>query len=124
MKQTLPLIAAITVVLSSGVAQGIWAHRWIPSRGIEVAVSRLDNVPKVIGDWEGEDEELDGRQVEVGEIAGHISRRYRNRLDGSVVTLLLMCGRPGPIAVHSPEICYAGSGYELEEAPLKYHVEG
>ena len=28
------------------------------------------------------------------------------------MTVLLVCGRPGPISVHTPETCYGGVGYK------------
>src|SRR5205814_1464998 len=41
-----------------------------------------------------------------------------NRRTGSVVSLLVACGRPGPVAVHTPEICFPGAGYQpTGEAP-------
>ena len=38
-------------------------------------------------------------------------RRYEAP-DGSAVTMMIVCGLPGPTSVHTPEICYAGAGYE------------
>jgi hypothetical protein len=63
------------------------------------------------GDHGAQDPGTDRRQQEVGEIAGYLPRRYENRRDGSAVSLLLVCGRPGPISNHIPEICYAGAGW-------------
>src|SRR5262249_40391692 len=43
---------------------------------------------------------------------------------GSSVTVLLVCGRPGPISVHTPDVCYDGAGYEAlgEPADLRLTV--
>ena len=46
-------------------------------------------------------------------LEGFISRGYKNDATGKSVSLLLMCGRPGPVSVHTPEICYPGAGFEL-----------
>ena len=119
MTRTLPLLAAIAVVVSSTVAQGLWAHRWTASQALEAAVAPLDRVALNLGDWEGQDQELDRRQLEAGEIAGHLMRRYKNRRDGSMVSILLVCGRAGPICVHTPDICYEGTGYELAADPAR-----
>jgi hypothetical protein len=27
--------------------------------------------------------------------------------------IALLCGRPGPISIHTPDICYGGSGFEM-----------
>jgi hypothetical protein len=122
MPRNLPLLAAIAVVVSSGAYQGVWSHRWTASREIAAAVARLDRVPREFGDWVGVDAKIDERELELAEIAGHVSRRYRRR-DGAAATILLVCGRTGPISVHSPDICYAGAGFELEAAPAKYDAE-
>jgi hypothetical protein len=49
----------------------------------------------------------------VAEVVGHLARNYTNRVTGQKVSVLLLCGRPGPMSVHTPEVCYQGSGYEI-----------
>src|SRR5439155_15150223 len=34
--------------------------------------------------------------------------------------ILLVCGRPGPVSVHTPDVCYEGVGYEMAAAPVRY----
>jgi hypothetical protein len=119
MRRTLPILVAIAVVLSFGVAQGLWSHRWIASRDLEDAVARLGRVPAEASEWEGQDEVFDPRQLEQAEISGHVLRRYQNRQDGSVVSILLVCGRTGPIAVHPPDVCYQAAGNELVGEPTR-----
>jgi hypothetical protein len=34
-----------------------------------------------------------------------------------MLTVLLVCGDPGPIAAHTPEICFAGAGYRSRGEP-------
>lgn len=106
-----PLVAA-TIILASGLAQGVWTGRWSNSRELETSSSRLERLPMVIGDWVGRASSLDKRTLEAGEISGYVARQYKNRRDGRVVTILLVCGLPGPISVHTPEVCYAGNGFE------------
>ena len=57
----------------------------------------------------------------VGKIDGSLLRRYVNP-DGAALTLLIVCGRPGPISVHTPDICYAGAGYLLKEEASRFTV--
>jgi hypothetical protein len=123
MPRVFPLLTAILLVAATGVVHGLRTNRWSVSRELESAVARLDRVPTVIGDWEGKPSELDRRQLEAAGIAGHLVRRYVNRQNGEAVTLLIVCGRPGPIAVHTPDVCYSGIGFELREAVTKVTVE-
>src|SRR5262249_10183186 len=64
--------------------------------------------------------ELGEREVAIGELEGYLSRRYVHRRTGVAVSALLVCGRPGPISVHTPEVCYAGAGYAQVGAPRAY----
>jgi hypothetical protein len=123
MARSFPLVAAIVLVISAGVAQGLWSHRWTASREIAAAVAHLDGVPMNFGEWEGQNEELDRAQLEMAEISGYLMRRYKNRRDGSALSILLVCGRTGPISVHSPDICYAGAGFQLEGDAVRHTVK-
>jgi hypothetical protein len=46
-------------------------------------------------------------------------RRYTNARTGDVVSVLLVCGRPGPMAAHTPDVCYGGAGYEMVGQPVR-----
>lgn len=120
MKRVLPIAAGLAVIVSAGIAQGVWTNRWSRSRDLDQAIARLDRVAARVGGWEGHDLELDAGELEAAGIEGHVARRYVSRSDGSAVTVLLVAGRPGPISVHTPEICYAGAGYKPEAAPARY----
>jgi hypothetical protein len=58
-------------------------------------------------------EEMAGARV-----AGYCARRYENRRKRQSVTVLLVCGRAGPVAVHNPEVCYPDAGYQLIDRPV------
>jgi hypothetical protein len=111
---------AYAFIVLPGIVHGLWTARWQSPPALANAVARLQLVPQQIGDWVGQDEELDQRQIATAGIDGYVMRRYTNRQTGAVVSMLLVCGRPGPIAVHSPDVCFAGAGFELLAAPVKY----
>ena len=113
MPRFLPYLVAIVVVLSSGLVTGMHSNRWHDSTALDSAAQRLERVPMVVGDWVGEAGELPQRIIEQSEVSGYILRRYKNRRTGVIVSVFLGCGRPGPVGVHSPEVCYTGGGYEL-----------
>jgi hypothetical protein len=120
MLRMLSLGAAVALVIVPGLIHGTWTGRWRSSRELKQAVARLDRVPQVIGEWKGKALELDRREVEHADLAGYVTRRYENRRTGSVVVLALMCGRPGPVSVHTPDVCYRGAGYELAASPIRF----
>ena len=47
-------------------------------------------------------------EAAAAELEGWLARRYLHRRTGVVVHVLLLCGRPGPLSVHTPEVCYYG----------------
>jgi hypothetical protein len=117
------LSAAALVLVGSAVAHGLRTNRWGPPRDLQAASDRLAKIPTVIGDWESTPEEIDPRQLEVAEATGHLSRRYVNRYTGDEVHVLILCGRPGPVALHPPTLCYRNSGYTLLNDVQPYPVE-
>lgn len=113
MKRHLPLLIGIAIIISAGFVHGRWTNRWRNSDELEQAIARLDRIPLAIGDWQGQPLELDREQLEQGEIDGYLARRYVDRKTGQAISILLVCGLPGPIAEHTPDVCYGGSGYDL-----------
>lgn len=113
MLRHLPLALAIGLVLGTGAVRGLWTNRWSASQDVHRAVARLALVPNKVGPWEGIDQPFDLKEVRAAGIEGAASRRYTNAETGQVVDLLIVCGTPGPIAVHTPDVCYGGSGYAV-----------
>jgi hypothetical protein len=119
MARVLPLLTVVAAVAFSGVVQGVWTNRWGQARAVEAA-AKLEGVPMTLGDWDGQRRELSAREVAVAEINGYLLRRYVNRRTGDVVSLLIVCGPPGPVSVHTPEVCYRGAGYAQVGAAFRY----
>jgi hypothetical protein len=115
--------AAAAVLIASAVAHGVLSNRWGPPKDLRVACDRLSTVPEVIGDWESRPMEVDPRQLEVAEAVGHLGRLYVNRRTGDEVSVLILCGRPGPIALHPPTVCYRGAGYSVVSPPEDFAVD-
>jgi hypothetical protein len=120
MKRTFAVTLVLAAVVSSGVAQGVWTHRWANSAALEQATARMADLPLNVGEWEGQEDSLGERQLRLADVSGHVFRRYVNRRTGDIVFVLLLCGRPGPVAVHTPEVCYGGMGYQPVGARAKH----
>jgi hypothetical protein len=108
------IVGGLGLLLVTGYLHGRWTGRWHFSNDVQDAVARLDAVPQSIGDWEGEDGELDERVREVSGAHGFLLRRYTNVR--AKITVLVVCGHPGPVAVHSPEVCYQSAGATVSPA--------
>jgi hypothetical protein len=120
MSRLLPLGLVLLVVTASGAAHGLWSGRWNVLDGSAQAAARLGHVPMTVGDWDGRAGAFDERQMKMAQLSGAHLCEYVNRRTGSVVSSLLVCGRPGPVSVHPPELCYTGIGYELIGAPSRF----
>ena len=56
-----------------------------------------------------------------GRIAGMIQRRYVNRTNGDTVVIAIVCGKPGPVSIHTPDVCYGASGYNVGQRIRQTH---
>jgi hypothetical protein len=89
------------------------------SGDVRAAAARLDAVPAAFGDWTSAEQPMDEKVMKVAEAAGSVSRAYTNRKTGAQVGVLLLCGPTGPIGAHTPDVCYAGNGFEMSGGPQK-----
>ncbi len=121
-KRVLPVVLAAMVLLAQGYVYGLWTNRWQGTGdALKAASERLEQIPMVLGDWQGtQATALGERERQQAGFAGYISRSYKNIRTGASVSILLACGRPGPISVHTPDICYRGAGYQPTNAIAKH----
>jgi hypothetical protein len=121
MLRSLPWVIAFVLVIGAGVVQGLHTDRWVVSQELTDAAMKLDDIPDEIGTWKqaGKDQEMEPSQKELAEIVNYKMRTYRDSVSRSTVNVLIMCGRPGPIAVHTPDVCFLGDGYEMSEMPKR-----
>jgi hypothetical protein len=97
--------------------------RWGGSDGLAIANSRLSEVPRHLGDWQSDqDFQIPERELKSSGITAYVSRLYVNQQSGQQVNLLLVCGVPGRIAVHTPDICLQGGGYEMLAEPKRDRI--
>jgi hypothetical protein len=103
---------ASTALIACGLVHGFWTDRWTAPVETTQAAERLNEIPLEIGDWDGEVIDVKPNEAGVG-VAGFIKRRYVHRKTGTVVSLMLVCGRPGPVSIHTPEACYGARGFQV-----------
>lgn len=107
-----PILVCLTVIATLGVVHGVYTDRWGPSGQLEEALAGLSRVPMKFGDWIGEDVAYESEALTRAGIKGGIFRRFTNIHTRESVSLLIVCGRGGPISVHTPDICYSAAGYQ------------
>jgi Protein of unknown function (DUF3485) len=119
-----PLIAAFTVLLVSGLVHGFWTQRWHTAEALDSAVARLYAVPLKAGSWHADNIEVDPEPYKQARAVGYWMRRYTKEGSTEAISVILMCGRAGHMAVHTPDICYRGAGYEMVSEPAKFRLPG
>ena len=124
MLRIVSLLCAVVLLAASGVSHRLWSGAWNVSGEPGISAARLEAVPSSLGDWEGADMEVDSRQLARAEAAGYLARRYVQRRTGAELSLFIICGRPGPVSVHTPDICYGGLGFRVEGTESRYQFEG
>jgi hypothetical protein len=113
----LGLAAVVALTLLGGALEGRIRNRWGPSDTMRAAAQRLEEVPRRFGGpqndrWQLQSSEaMNEDTIEMLECTGYFVRTYANRRTGDVVSLFVTVGPAGPIAVHTPEICYSSSNY-------------
>jgi len=114
------LFAAVTILLTTGFIHGLWTDRWAFSDEPEASAAKLSRVPSTIGDWTSEPLEIGSRELEKSAIVDYVGRLFVNSRTKNRVQVFLVCGRPGPISVHTPDVCFEGAGYHMTARPEKF----
>jgi len=105
-------LTALVAVLVCGTVHGLWNNRWGSSRELAASAAKLARVPLSLEDWEGRDVQVERRPGT--EMAGELHRRYVHRRTSQVVSIFIVCDRPGPVSIHTPDVCYEAAGYEVQ----------
>src|SRR5436305_193873 len=107
MKHAFVLIAASVLFIGTvamGFVQGSLNQRWGPSNATKLAKQELNRpLPERVGSWRlQQSEPLSPDVIALLQCDGYISRIYENDQTGDVVTVVVLLGPAGPIAVHTP----------------------
>jgi hypothetical protein len=125
MKQILIPAVALAMIIVGGYQHRVQSElEDRKAQQIEEAAKNLPHaVPLKIGDWLGEDQPIDDREMRAAEIVGCISRTFTHQLTGEVRQMILVCGSPGPISVHTPDVCFQSQGYVMISEPKRLELE-
>jgi hypothetical protein len=113
--------AAAAALIGTGLVHGFWTNRWVEDRAALTAAERLQNVPMTVGDWHATAIEV----TPAPGVAGAMQRAYTNKRLGVTVNVVLVNGQPGPVATHTPEVCYGAAGYSVgQREAIRLDTEG
>ena len=127
MKQNIAFAVAALLIVGAGWREWTWtgfSGGVSESQEEQKFAERLENVPLVIGDWDGTDlPKMDPRERVTAGISGEFSRNYHNRRTGDTVSVFIVSGNHRNIAQHTPDQCYVAAGFNMVSEPTSYPVE-
>jgi len=115
---------AVALLATSGVARG-----WQSSRVDQILRDgrkppfALKDIPKELGPWKGEDQEVDEQIIRITGSTDSIFRSYQNQNTGQRVNILVLFGPSVAMYGHIPEVCYPATGYAPVRAARSHDVQ-
>lgn len=80
-------------------------------------------IPRTVGDWEGEDRPVDAKVLETAGADGYIDRVYTNTKTGEQVSIWLIVGHFRHVSRHTPNVCYRVAGFEQLGDAVPYRID-
>jgi hypothetical protein len=106
------VFAGLLTVLG-GILRGQLSGRWGVAQDAMVANSVIESLPKEFAEWKlVEEGKMSDVVVQTLQCSQYALRTYRNS-SGEQVTVAVLAGPPGPISVHTPEICYSSREFTI-----------
>jgi hypothetical protein len=115
--KTLIFGIAITVglTIASGAMQGMLSNRWGPSDSLRQVGAKIESLPKSFAAWDMKKSDvMEQYALDQLQPAGYVQRVYVNRDTGAAVSITVLVGMSGPIAVHTPEVCYGSRDHQQQ----------
>ncbi len=109
-------LVLLVSTIGAGVMHANMTHAWGSPRDKQLAAERLNSrkLKPQMGDWRFDrDVPFAPDVLDVLQQPAHLSKVYENMRTGDFVTVAVIAGHPGPVAVHTPEICYSSRDYQM-----------
>lgn len=112
-----PVVLAAALTASSGLIADMLRERGGEAALLE-AGRRLQQLPGDFGRWRLMAEKpLSDSAVRELQCRGYVNRSYLHLGSGAQVNVAVLVGPTGPMAAHTPEICYSSREYDLAAPP-------
>jgi hypothetical protein len=102
------MVFVVAVTFSAAILHGRWTNRWGSPTALGEAANVFARLPSEFGGWHKlKSEELTANVRGILQCQDYVQAVYENQQTSEQVLLTLLLGPPGPMSVHTPEICYA-----------------
>ena len=123
---TVAIVACVTIV--AGILHGNMTDRWGISDDGKKAGELIEQLPEKFGNWELQEEgrEMSGEARKQLRCHGYAYGTYVNPKTGKSASIAFLLGPPGPIAVHTPEICFSSRDFKAtgKRKPITIETNG
>ena len=122
----LSVATALAMTVMSGILSGMASQRWGASQAAQPLAEQLQTLPADVGDWSLQEEAPLSETVQnILQCQGHLNRVYQNNRTGRQVSVAVILGPSGPVAVHKPSICYSSRNFIItdQESPIDIDTE-
>ena len=118
-------IIVFAAILTVGIGFG---HRAISagglSDGIELTQDQVDQLPDQIDVWTITNrDKIAGNALKLLECKSNGNLAYRNVDTEANVVVTVMSGPSGPLAAHTPEVCYSSKAYVIDSVPELLEID-
>lgn len=123
-RTVLLLILCVSLTILSGVLRGMVDQRWGMNEAAVEAAVRVEALPEQLGKWKAAPivdadgnrvDKLDDEAKKMLRCVGNTVRNYVHEDTGESVSLVFMVGPAGPLAIHTPEVCYGSANFTTAE---------
>lgn len=123
MLRYLPIALTGVFIFSAAVFNGLSTDRWSGANQKALKyVKVVEALPMRIGDWVGEDGEVDEKTQRAAGAIGYVKRFYRNEKTNETVDVWMIVGHAHAVCRHTPNVCYPSDGYRREQKETHYDL--
>ncbi len=123
MKSILPISLGLLIAAVSGWRHGLLTDRWGPPSNVLKVAEQVESLDLEIAGWDSRAlGKLEGRTRKLAGAEGYFSRQYVHKDSNVWVQVTMLCGRPGPIALHSPDYCFTLAGMKQLDSESKIQI--
>ncbi|MEZ6139249.1 MAG: hypothetical protein R3B84_01640 [Zavarzinella sp.] len=114
---------AFALILTTGVLHGMWTNRWSGTTKESELRAPLAQLDQPLAGW------VPGKMIELNPQdlpadTNTESRAFSHPAAKGQLVASLTAGKPGVVAAHTPDVCYLGSGYQLQGSVGKKSFPG
>jgi hypothetical protein len=112
----LVFLLLLSATLVVGVVQGRMTDRWGVRPDARHAADQLrPELPAECGSWKMREPPLtlQPEVIKILQNPAYLNRVYVHQQTGDEVKIFVLVGHPGPVSVHTPEVCYSSRDYTM-----------